>query len=107
MLMREVHALLAAQGVAHATWSPVLSVKHAEEMYARSRWGTCSLRRLSISSLDLCRCRYNASELHAVAAVMGGIAAQEAVKIITQQYVPINGTLVFNGIACISAVLEL
>ena len=42
-----------------------------------------------------------------MAAIMGGIAAQEAVKIITQQYVPINGTLIFNGIAGISAVLEL
>ena len=53
----------------------------------------------------MCRCRYNSSELHAIAAVMGGIAAQESVKIITQQYIPITGTLVLNGIAGVSASL--
>ena len=54
-----------------------------------------------------CRCRYNAAELHSTAAVMGGVAAQETVKIITQQYIPLNGTFVFNGIACVSAVIGL
>lgn len=43
--------------------------------------------------------RYGACEPHAVAAVMGGLVAQEAVKLITRQYVPVNNTYVFNGIA--------
>ena len=28
-----------------------------------------------------------------------GIASQEAIKLITKQYVPLNNTLIFNGIA--------
>ncbi|KAL3635433.1 NEDD8-activating enzyme E1 regulatory subunit axr1 [Castilleja foliolosa] len=43
-------------------------------------------------------CRYGASELHAVAAFIGGIASQEAIKLITKQFVPMSGTFIFNGI---------
>ncbi|OQR80791.1 SUMO-activating enzyme (SAE) [Achlya hypogyna] len=43
-------------------------------------------------------CRYAEAEVHNVAAVLGGIAAQEAVKIITNQFTPINNTYLFNGI---------
>jgi hypothetical protein len=32
--------------------------------------------------------RLGASELHVVASVMGGMAAQEAIKLLTQQFVP-------------------
>lgn len=51
--------------------------------------------------LSICRCstRYGAAELHAVASLMGGIAAQEAVKLLTHQYVPLNNTYVYVGIA--------
>lgn len=40
--------------------------------------------------------RYANSEMHNVAAYMGGVAAQEAVKIVTRQFVPINNTLIVN-----------
>ncbi|XP_022646491.1 NEDD8-activating enzyme E1 regulatory subunit-like isoform X2 [Varroa destructor] len=52
-------------------------------------------------------CRFGASELHTIASVMGGCAAQEVIKIITHQYVPINNTYVFNGITCTSETYEL
>ena len=42
-------------------------------------------------------CRYGASEPHAVAAVMGGVAAQEIIKLITHQFVPVNNSFIFNG----------
>ncbi|KAJ6674692.1 NEDD8-ACTIVATING ENZYME E1 REGULATORY SUBUNIT [Salix viminalis] len=35
-------------------------------------------------------CRFGASELHAVAAFIGGIASQEVIKLITKQFVPMN-----------------
>lgn len=44
--------------------------------------------------------RYGGVELHNTAAVVGGIASQEAVKIITHQYTPLNNTYVFNGVSC-------
>eukprot|EP00877_Chromochloris_zofingiensis_P006019 jgi/Chrzof1/1670/Cz10g16180.t1 len=52
-------------------------------------------------------CRFGASELHVVSAVMGGMAAQEAIKLITQQFVPFTGTLVYNGMASTTSVFEL
>lgn len=45
--------------------------------------------------------RYGACELHNVAALIGGVASQEAVKIITHQYMPLNNTFIYNGVASI------
>lgn len=42
--------------------------------------------------------RFGASEIHCVAAFVGGVASQEAIKLITKQFVPLTGTFVFNGI---------
>jgi len=44
--------------------------------------------------------RYGGSEPHTVAAVMGGIVSQEALKIILRQYSPYNHTAVFEGVHC-------
>jgi len=42
-------------------------------------------------------CRFGASEMHNIAALLGGIVAQEAIKVITHQWVPMNHTLIYNG----------
>ena len=52
-------------------------------------------------------CRYGAAELHCVAAVVGGIAAQEAIKLITHQFVPLAAPLIYNAIESTSTVLQL
>ncbi len=51
--------------------------------------------------------RYGACEPHVVAATMGAVVAQEAVKLLTQQYVPVDNTFIFNGIATTAAVATL
>ena len=43
-------------------------------------------------------CRYGGAELHAVASFLGGVAAQEAIKLITHQYVPVADAFIYNGI---------
>ena len=48
--------------------------------------------------------RFGAAELHSVAAVVGGIAAQEAIKLLTSQFIPLQGTLIYNAMAGTSAV---
>ena len=50
--------------------------------------------------------RYANAELHNVASVIGGVASQEAVKVITGQYVPVNNTYVYNGIASFGGVYQ-
>lgn len=41
--------------------------------------------------------RYGGAEVHAIASFVGGTAAQEVIKLITHQYVPLNNTFVFDG----------
>mmetsp|Transcript_26447 Transcript_26447/g.82493 ORF Transcript_26447/g.82493 Transcript_26447/m.82493 type:complete len:402 (-) Transcript_26447:727-1932(-) len=50
--------------------------------------------------------RFYGLEPHVTAAIMGGAASQEAVKIITKQYVVLNSTLIYNGVASTMSVLE-
>ncbi|KAK6819752.1 hypothetical protein PG987_016235 [Apiospora arundinis] len=46
-------------------------------------------------------------ELHNISALTGGMVAQEAIKIITKQYIPIDNTCIFDGIASRCQVLRL
>jgi amyloid beta precursor protein binding protein 1 len=46
-------------------------------------------------------------ELHNVAALTGGMVAQETIKIVTKQYIPIDNTCVYDGIASRCQVLRL
>ena len=45
-----------------------------------------------------CRCRYGGAGLHNVAAVLGGVIAQETIKLLTHQFVPLDNTFIFNGV---------
>ncbi|KAL7749205.1 hypothetical protein RI367_005357 [Sorochytrium milnesiophthora] len=51
--------------------------------------------------------RASSAELHNIAALIGGITAQEVIKIITRQYTPMCSTMLFNGIKSTSTVLKL
>uniref|UniRef100_A0A3Q1GYM0 NEDD8-activating enzyme E1 regulatory subunit n=1 Tax=Acanthochromis polyacanthus TaxID=80966 RepID=A0A3Q1GYM0_9TELE len=52
-------------------------------------------------------CRYGAAEPHTVSAFLGGSAAQEAIKIISHQFVPFNNTFIYNAMSQTSATLQL
>ncbi|KAK6174690.1 hypothetical protein SNE40_017921 [Patella caerulea] len=52
-------------------------------------------------------CRYGASELHTISAYIGGVAAQEAIKMITGQFLPINNTYIYNAMKQSSTTLDL
>lgn len=51
-------------------------------------------------------CRSGASDLPQIAALMGGLVAQEAIKLVTKQYVPLNGTCILNGIRSTTSVVK-
>ena len=51
--------------------------------------------------------RAGGTQLHTAGALLGGIAAQEAIKLLTLTFVPQRGTLVWDGIACGTRLLEL
>jgi len=43
--------------------------------------------------------RASDGELHNISALTGGMVAQEVIKVITKQYIPLDNTCVFDGIA--------
>lgn len=49
--------------------------------------------------------RYGAGELQCVAAVVGGMASQEAIKMLTRQFVPLHGTLLYNAVSSTTLVV--
>lgn len=51
--------------------------------------------------------RANGAELHNISALTGGMVAQEVIKVITKQYIPIDNTCVFDGITSKTAVFKL
>ncbi|KAI4281293.1 MAG: hypothetical protein L6R35_005682 [Caloplaca aegaea] len=50
--------------------------------------------------------RADGAELHNISALTGGMVAQEVIKVVTKQYVPVDNTCVFDGIASKSAVFR-
>ncbi|KAL5102913.1 NEDD8-activating enzyme E1 regulatory subunit [Taenia crassiceps] len=51
-------------------------------------------------------CRFGGGEVHSIAAFMGGIAAQEVIKLVTHQFVPICQPLIYNAITQRVTLLE-
>lgn len=51
--------------------------------------------------------RAGGGELHNIAALSGGLIAQEVIKIITKQYVPVDNTCIIDGIKSKTEVLRL
>ena len=42
--------------------------------------------------------RYGHSKLHCVSSFLGGVASQEACKLVMSQYLPLNHTFVYDGV---------
>lgn len=51
--------------------------------------------------------RAGGAELHNVSALTGGMVAQEVIKVVTGQYVPVDDYCVFDGVGSRSAVLKI
>ncbi len=51
--------------------------------------------------------RTGGGELHNTSAITGGMVAQEMIKVITKQYVPVDNTCIFDGIGSRCQVLRL
>lgn len=52
-------------------------------------------------------CRYGGKEIHSVSAFIGGTAAQEIIKLITHQFVPLDNTLIYHAGSCKTTTLKL
>ena len=52
-------------------------------------------------------CRYGGAEFHSVSAYLGGVAAQEVIKLITYQYVPFSNLYLYNAVTSASLTFQL
>ena len=53
------------------------------------------------------RVRFGNSQLHNIGAILGGMASQEIIKVITRQWSPVENTVIFDGIVAGSAAHKL
>lgn len=51
--------------------------------------------------------RFGKAKLHNVSAYLGGVAATEAIKLVTKQYIPMSNTLIYDGIHARGTVFNL
>ncbi|KAK5701580.1 hypothetical protein LTR97_004395 [Elasticomyces elasticus] len=51
--------------------------------------------------------RAGGGELHNIASLTGGLLAQEVIKVVTRQYVPVDNTCLFDGVASRTQVLRI
>eukprot|EP00999_Lentomonas_sp_LEN2_P001786 NODE_289_length_1711_cov_94.194444_g260_i0.p1 GENE.NODE_289_length_1711_cov_94.194444_g260_i0~~NODE_289_length_1711_cov_94.194444_g260_i0.p1 ORF type:complete len:552 (-),score=100.04 NODE_289_length_1711_cov_94.194444_g260_i0:55-1638(-) len=52
-------------------------------------------------------CRYGGCQPHNISSLMGGVASQEVIKLVTGQFEPLNNTFIFNGTNSTAAVYNL
>ena len=67
--------------------------------------GASSNTRITQIAEEVSRAR--GGELHNISALTGGMVAQEVIKIITKQYIPVDNTCIFDGITSRTQVLRL
>jgi amyloid beta precursor protein binding protein 1 len=51
--------------------------------------------------------RAGGGELHNIASLTGGMVAQEVIKVITRQYIPVDNTCLFDGVGSRAGVLRI
>lgn len=61
--------------------------------------------RLSKAFEEVKRC--HGAEMHNTSSVLGGMVAQEAIKLLTRQYVPVDGTVIWDGIQARTEIIKL
>ena len=67
--------------------------------------GSATLVQLDEAAKELFRAR--GAELHNISALTGGMVAQEVIKVITKQYIPIDNVCVFDGVSSKTAVFRI
>ena len=93
---------LALQATARASSS---SAEEILEQIDQLVPGASKHERVAMVAQELART--GGGELHNISALTGGMVAQEMIKIITKQYVPIDNTCIFDGITSRCQILRL
>jgi len=76
--------------------------KHADELMTQHGLAPEQLPDAFLKEL----CRFGNSQIHNIAAILGGIGAQEVIKFVSSQWIPLDNTFIFNGISSSSVALK-
>lgn len=87
---------LALHATSHTSDESLLNTKDIVEEIGKAVPGITLSDRVTEVAEEVARAK--GGELHNISALVGGMVAQEVIKIITKQYVPIDNTCIFDGI---------
>lgn len=109
--LRACHAFFKKQGRYPGTqddWESDAPLLEEEYKAVALHYGLAEEALVESNRGDVCHefARYANAEIHNIGSVLGGVASQEAVKIITGQYIPLNNTYIFNGIVAVAGVYK-
>lgn len=65
----------------------------------RTTWKSSRTHATKCTSLDSHRVRGAQTDLASTAAFLAGIVAQETIKVLTVQYIPLDNTCVYDGVS--------
>jgi amyloid beta precursor protein binding protein 1 len=102
MPMSLIPIYLALTATSH---SPTISSQDIMASVRNRTPGAASNTRVEQAAQEVARAA--GGELHNISAVTGGMVAQEVIKIITRQYIPVDNTCIFDGIESRCQVLRL
>jgi NEDD8-activating enzyme E1 regulatory subunit len=85
---------LALSGTTH---NPLATTAEIEADIARRVPSAADDTRVTQAAEEVARAA--GGDLHDLAAIVGGMVAQEAIKVITKQYIPVDNTCIFDGIS--------
>lgn len=92
-------ALAATSHVSGSTSSEILS------KIEKGSSGIASNSRVVEAATEVARAK--GGELHNISSLTGGMVAQEVIKIITKQYIPVDNLCIFDGITSKTQVLRI
>ncbi|KAI0482113.1 hypothetical protein GGR56DRAFT_171059 [Xylariaceae sp. FL0804] len=100
--MSNLFIYLALAATAH---NPAATAEEIVDTVGKHLPEAANTERLLLAAQEVARAR--GGELHNISALTGGMVAQETIKIITKQYIPVDDTCIFDGISSRCQVLRL
>lgn len=93
---------LALKTVSNTVTAPASQIEEAVTSQAPALAGNERLQQITQEVS-----RAGGAELHNISAAVGGMVAQEVIKVVTKQYIPIDNTCIYDGLESKCQILRL
>lgn len=102
MPMSLIPIYLALKTVSNAVTAPASQIEESVTSQAPALAGNERLQQITQEVA-----RAGGAELHNISAAVGGMVAQEVIKVVTKQYIPIDNTCIYDGLESKCQILRL